>query len=99
MLDIDGASAIVTGGASGLGAATARALAERGAKVAIVDLNEDLGASVASELGGAFAKADVSDEAQVQAAIDAATAMGPLRVLVNCAGLGIAREGAGFRAV
>jgi NAD(P)-dependent dehydrogenase (short-subunit alcohol dehydrogenase family) len=88
MLDIEGASAVVTGGASGLGAATARLLAERGAKVAVVDLNEHLGGSVAAEIRGWFAKADVADERQVQAAIDAASQMGPLRVLVNCAGIG-----------
>jgi len=88
MLDINGASAIVTGGASGLGAATVRALAGKGAKVVVVDLNEDLGNSMASEVGGAFAKADVADEDQVQAAVDAASGLGPLRVLVNCAGLG-----------
>ena len=101
MMDIQGASAIVTGGASGLGAATARLLAERGAKVVVVDLNEDLGGAVASEVGGVFAKADVADEAQVQAAVDAASAMGPLRALINCAGLGSAartvnREGKPF---
>ena len=90
MLDIKGASAIVTGGASGLGAATCRLLAERGAHVVAVDLNEDLGNALAGEIGGKFARADVSDEAQVQAAVDAASSMGPLRVLVNCAGLGSA---------
>jgi NAD(P)-dependent dehydrogenase (short-subunit alcohol dehydrogenase family) len=88
MMDIEGASAVVTGGASGLGAATARLLAERGAKVVVVDLNEHLGGSVAAEIRGRFAKADVADERQVQAAIDAASQMGPLRVLVNCAGIG-----------
>ena len=92
MLDIKGASAIVTGGASGLGAATARLLAERGAKVVVADLNEDLGSSMASEIGGAFAKTDVSDEGQVQAAVDTASGLGPLRVLINCAGLGNANR-------
>ncbi|HEY1487958.1 MAG TPA: SDR family NAD(P)-dependent oxidoreductase, partial [Micromonosporaceae bacterium] len=87
-MDIAGASAIVTGGASGLGEATARRLAARGAKVVVLDLNEEAGKALAQELGGEFAKADVSDEAQVQAAVDAASEMGPLRVLVNCAGLG-----------
>jgi NAD(P)-dependent dehydrogenase (short-subunit alcohol dehydrogenase family) len=87
-MDIAGASAIVTGGASGLGAATARALSERGARVVILDLQEDAGRAVASEIGGAFALADVSDEDQVQAAVDTAVGLGPLRVLVNCAGLG-----------
>ncbi len=87
-MKIEGASALVTGGASGLGAATARLLAKRGAKVVAVDLNEDLGNKIATEIGGKFCKADVSDEAQVQAAVDAASEMGPLRVLINCAGLG-----------
>ena len=90
MMDINGVSAMVTGGASGLGAATARLLAERGAKVVVADLNEDLGGSIAAEIGGAFAKTDVTDEAQVQAAVDAAGKLGPLRVLIKCAGLGSA---------
>jgi len=88
MMEIKGASAIVTGGASGLGAATVRLLAERGTKVVVADLNEDLGKAVAAEVGGVFAKTDVADEAQAQAAVDAAGKLGPLRVLVNCAGLG-----------
>jgi NAD(P)-dependent dehydrogenase (short-subunit alcohol dehydrogenase family) len=87
-MDIAGASAIVTGGASGLGAATAKALSQRGARVVILDRQEDAGRRVAAELGGAFALADVSDEDQVQAAVDTAVGLGPLRVLVNCAGLG-----------
>jgi len=98
-MNIEGASAIVTGGASGLGAATARSLAKRGARVVILDRQDEAGRKVAAELGGAFALADVSDEEQVQAAIDAAIGLGPLRILVNCAGLGpptriIDREGA-----
>jgi NAD(P)-dependent dehydrogenase (short-subunit alcohol dehydrogenase family) len=88
MLDIKGASAVVTGGASGLGAAITRLLAEQGMKVVVADLNEDLGNSIASEVGGAFAKTDVSDEAQAQAAVDKAVELAPLRALVNCAGLG-----------
>ena len=87
-MDITGASAIVTGGASGLGEATARMLAQRGAKVVILDLQEDRGELLAKEIGGVFAKADVSDEEQVQAAVDAASELGPLRILVNSAGLG-----------
>ena len=90
MLKIEGASALVTGGASGLGAATARLLAQRGMKVVVTDLNDELGKQVAGEIGGAFARADVADAAQVQAAVDAASQMAPLRVLVNCAGLGSA---------
>ncbi|GAA4560942.1 SDR family NAD(P)-dependent oxidoreductase [Pseudonocardia xishanensis] len=87
-MDITGASAIVTGGASGLGEATARLLAERGAKVVVLDVAEDRGEKVAAEIGGVFAKADVADEAQVKAAVEAASELGPLRVLVNSAGLG-----------
>lgn len=88
-MDVNGAAAIVTGGASGLGLATARDLAAHGAKVVIVDLNEDQGKTIADELGGVFVKTDVSDEAQVQAAVDAAVATGaPLRVVVNSAGIG-----------
>ncbi|MGI8816679.1 MAG: SDR family NAD(P)-dependent oxidoreductase [Pseudonocardia sp.] len=87
-MDIAGASAIVTGGASGLGAATARLLAQRGAKVVVLYLQEDKGVLVAKEIGGVFAKAAVADEAQVQAAVEAASELGPLRVLVNSAGLG-----------
>jgi NAD(P)-dependent dehydrogenase (short-subunit alcohol dehydrogenase family) len=87
-VDITGASAIITGGASGLGAATALALTQRGAKVVVLDLQAELGQKLAAEIGGRFVKADVADEAQVQAAVDATSELGPLRVLVNCAGLG-----------
>jgi NAD(P)-dependent dehydrogenase (short-subunit alcohol dehydrogenase family) len=87
-MKVEGASAIVTGGASGLGAATARALAGEGARVVILDRQEGAGKQVADELGGVFALADVSNEEQVQAAVDAALELAPLRVLVNCAGLG-----------
>ncbi len=82
--------ALVTGGASGLGAATVRVLASRGAKVVIVDRDEARGTALAGELGDAatFAKADVTDPAQVGAAIDQAAALGPLRVAVSCAGVG-----------
>lgn len=87
-MDLNEASAIVTGGGSGLGEATARQLAERGARVVIVDKNPDTGKTVADAVDGQFVAADVSDESQVQEAVDAASALGPLRVLVNCAGLG-----------
>jgi NAD(P)-dependent dehydrogenase (short-subunit alcohol dehydrogenase family) len=87
-MEIRGASAIVTGGASGLGEGTARALAERGAQVVVLDRREEAGQKVAAGIGGVFAQADVADEAQVGAAVDMATELGPLRVLVNCAGLG-----------
>lgn len=81
--------AIVTGGASGLGAATARLLAERGAKVAIFDLNPDKGAAVASEIGGAFCQVDVTSDASVaEGFAKARAAHGQERILVNCAGAG-----------
>lgn len=87
-MEIDGASAIVTGGASGLGAATARALAERGAHVIVLDRQVELGQTVAGQIDGLFAEADVTDEEQVNAAVTLAASRGPLRILVNCAGLG-----------
>jgi NAD(P)-dependent dehydrogenase (short-subunit alcohol dehydrogenase family) len=87
---ISGISALVTGGASGLGWATARRLAEMGASVTIVDLPSSGGAAVAAEIGDAarFAAADVTDEAAVSAAVDVAVERGPLRALVHCAGRG-----------
>jgi NAD(P)-dependent dehydrogenase (short-subunit alcohol dehydrogenase family) len=91
-MEISGASALVTGGGSGLGAATARALSERGAQVVILDRDEGHGQMIADEIGGVFAAADVSDEDQVQAAVDRARELAPLRVLVNCAGLGPAQR-------
>ena len=87
-MDIAGASAIVTGGASGLGAATARKLAAAGMKVVLVDLQDELGDAVAAEIDGAYVHADVTNADEVQAAVDAAMEMAPLRVLVNCAGIG-----------
>jgi NAD(P)-dependent dehydrogenase (short-subunit alcohol dehydrogenase family) len=86
-MDIAGASALVTGGASGLGLATARRLADAGAHVVIVDLASSAGADRAAQLGGTFAAADVTDPAQIAAAVEAAAAQGPLRVVVNCAGI------------
>ena len=86
-MDLTGASALVTGGASGLGLATARRLAAAGAAVTIVDLPTSAGADIATELGGAFAPADVTDPEQVAAAVETASAAGPLRVVVNCAGI------------
>jgi NAD(P)-dependent dehydrogenase (short-subunit alcohol dehydrogenase family) len=82
-------SAVVTGGASGLGEATARALAATGVKVAIFDLNEERGSALASEFGGVFCKVNVTVEAQVDAAFQKArAAIGQERILVNCAGTG-----------
>jgi len=88
-MDLNGTSAVVSGGASGLGEATARVLAAAGATVVIADLSENAGKQVADEIGGLFARTDVADEASVQAAVDAAAATGtPLRVAVSCAGIG-----------
>jgi NAD(P)-dependent dehydrogenase (short-subunit alcohol dehydrogenase family) len=82
-------SAVVTGGASGLGAATARALAAKGVKVAIFDLQEEKGLAVAAELGGIFCECNVTDDASVDAAFaKAREAHGQERILVNCAGTG-----------
>ena len=88
-MDLNGTAAVVSGGASGLGEATARVLAAAGATVVVADLNEESGKQVASEIGGLFARTDVSDEASVQTAVDAAAAAGvPLRTAVSCAGIG-----------
>jgi NAD(P)-dependent dehydrogenase (short-subunit alcohol dehydrogenase family) len=82
-------SAIVTGGASGLGAATARRLAKHGVKVALFDLNESAGEALAKEIGGVFCKVDVTNEEQVDAGFaKARAAIGQERVLINCAGTG-----------
>jgi NAD(P)-dependent dehydrogenase (short-subunit alcohol dehydrogenase family) len=98
-LDINGLAAIVTGGASGLGGATAARLAARGAKVTLFDLNGDLGNAHAAAIGARFTRVDVTDEAAVADAIAEAEAVnGKARILVNCAGIGppakvIARDG------
>jgi NAD(P)-dependent dehydrogenase (short-subunit alcohol dehydrogenase family) len=89
---LEGIGALVAGGASGLGEATARELAARGARVTVADLNEERGAALAEELGGSFAAADVTDEAQVQAAVDSVDG---LRVAVSCAGIGWAQRTVG----
>jgi len=90
-MELNGTTAIVTGGASGLGEATARALADAGAYVVVMDLNEDLGKHVAAEIGGQFAKTDVSDEDSVRQAVAEAEDSGrPLRAAVSCAGIGFA---------
>lgn len=87
-MDVQGLGAIVTGGASGLGAATAEMLARRGARVTIFDLNTELGTAKADEIGGHFVKVDVVDEDSVTAALDEAEGRhGKARVAVNCAGL------------
>jgi NAD(P)-dependent dehydrogenase (short-subunit alcohol dehydrogenase family) len=87
-LDITGHAAIVSGGASGLGAATARALVARGAKVAVLDLNEDAAKVIAHEIGGIAISCDVSNASSAEAAIARArNAHGAARILVNCAGI------------
>ncbi len=91
-MDIKGASAIVTGGASGIGAASARQLAARGAKVVVADLQAARGAELAESIGGTFVSVDVTDTQQIEAAVNTATELGPLRVLVNSAGIGWAQR-------
>jgi NAD(P)-dependent dehydrogenase (short-subunit alcohol dehydrogenase family) len=99
-MELNGISAIVTGAASGLGEATARALAQAGAHVVVADLNEEAGKAVAASIGGQFALTNVTDPESVQQAVATAAASGkPLRVGVSCAGIGwaertINREGA-----
>jgi NAD(P)-dependent dehydrogenase (short-subunit alcohol dehydrogenase family) len=88
-MELNGTAAIVSGGASGLGEATARNLAAAGSRVVVADLNEQQGKAVADAIGGLFVRTDVSDEQSVQAAVDAAASAGPpLRVVVSCAGIG-----------
>lgn len=98
-MDIKGVSAIISGGGSGLGAATARALAAGGAKVALLDVNLDAANAVAAEIGGIAVKCDVTSGDSAQAAVAAAAAAhGPARIAVNCAGIAppakiVGREG------
>jgi NAD(P)-dependent dehydrogenase (short-subunit alcohol dehydrogenase family) len=91
-MDIAGASAIVTGGASGIGAACARRLASLGATVVVADLDPEKGEAVAKEIGGAFARVDVTSTDDIKAAVEQADALAPLRVLVNSAGIGWAQR-------
>src|SRR5919202_4151025 len=94
-------AAVVTGGASGLGEATTRALADRGAAVTILDLQEERGKALAEELGGhtTFVRTDVTDEASVRAAIEEATGKDrPLRIAISCAGIGWAQRTVGRNA-
>src|SRR5262245_1438246 len=89
-MKLDGAIALVTGGASGLGAATVRRLIEGGARAVIVDRDEARAQALVAELGdrAVFAKADVTDAGQMEAAVARAGELGPLRVAVSCAGVG-----------
>ncbi|MDN6158206.1 MAG: 3-hydroxyacyl-CoA dehydrogenase, partial [Brevibacterium sp.] len=88
-MDLNNTIALVTGGASGLGRATTERLLAAGAQVVMVDLNAEVGQQVAKELGESahFVTADVTNEEQVQAAVDTATGLGQLRLVVNCAGV------------
>jgi NAD(P)-dependent dehydrogenase (short-subunit alcohol dehydrogenase family) len=102
-MDISGKVALVTGGASGLGLATVKKLHGAGASVVIVDLPSSDGKKVVEDLGerAVFAPADVTNEDEVQAAVDAATDLGPLAIAVNCAGIGnairvVAKDGTPF---
>ncbi len=94
-MDFEGASAVVTGGASGIGAACARALAAQGSRVVVADLNAEKGEAVAGEIGGMFVPVDVTDTKQIQQAVDQALELGPLRALVCSAGIGWAQRTVG----
>jgi 3-hydroxyacyl-CoA dehydrogenase / 3-hydroxy-2-methylbutyryl-CoA dehydrogenase len=97
-MDIEGSGALVVGGASGLGEATARRLHQHGAELTIADINAEKGEALAAELGAEFAACDVREEDQVQAAVEqAASAEGGLRICVCCAGTGIAIKVAGSK--
>jgi len=91
-MDISGASAIVTGGASGIGAACARQLAAKGAVVVVADLQAEKGEALAQEIGGVFAQVDVTQTDQITAAVNAAAEIAPLRAVVNSAGIGWAQR-------
>jgi NAD(P)-dependent dehydrogenase (short-subunit alcohol dehydrogenase family) len=109
-MELNATAAIVSGGASGLGEATVRELAAGGSKVVVADLNEERGKALAEEVGGLFARTDVSDAESVRAAVEVAASAGaPLRFVINCAGIGWAsrtvgrdgspHDGAAFRKV
>ena len=86
-MDLRGASAVVSGGGSGLGAATAEALAEAGARVVVFDINAQAAQAVAARIGGIAMVGDVAEAAPMEAAMEAAMALGPLRLAVSCAGI------------
>jgi NAD(P)-dependent dehydrogenase (short-subunit alcohol dehydrogenase family) len=97
-MEFNGKTFLITGGSSGLGAATAKTFADSGAKVVIADINENAGNAFVEEIGAdkaLFVKTDVSDEASAQGAVDAATGFGELRGAINCAGIGIAEKTVG----
>src|SRR5690242_7226820 len=97
-MDLQGHTFLVTGGASGLGAATARRFSAAGANVVLADVNSELGEQLAAELGGAarFVRTDVTDEASVEAAVDLCVqTFGALHGAVNCAGIGVAERTVG----
>ncbi len=95
-MELNGTAAIVSGGASGLGEATVRDLAAAGCKVVVADLNAERGKALADEVGGIFARTDVSDVESVTAAVEAAASAGaPLRFVVSCAGIGWAQRTVG----
>jgi NAD(P)-dependent dehydrogenase (short-subunit alcohol dehydrogenase family) len=96
-MQIEGANALVAGGASGLGAATARRLHAAGAHVTIADLNPERGIALAEELGATFVECDVTDPTQVEAAVTTAGGEDGLRISVSCAGIGWAEKVAGSR--
>ena len=91
-MEITGSSAIVTGGASGIGEACARALAAKGATVVIADLNAEKGEALAKELGGVFVSVDVTNTDDLKRAVEQAEDLAPLRVLINSAGIGWAQR-------
>ena len=91
-MDISGSTAIVTGAASGIGAACARQLAARGATVVVADLQADKGEELAAEIKGVFAQVDVTNTEQITAAVNAAAEIAPLRAVVNSAGIGWAQR-------
>ncbi len=94
-MELQDTSAIVTGGASGLGEATVRALYARGVKVVVADLNDERGEQIAKEVGGAYVHCDVTSTEEVIFAIEAATALAPLWSTVSCAGIGWATRTVG----
>lgn len=91
-MELTGSSAIVTGGASGIGAAAARQLAAKGATVVVADLQADKGEALAAEINGVFAQVDVTNTEQIAAAVKAAADIAPLRAVVNSAGIGWAQR-------